>query len=183
MKKLSKSIFSILMAMSLFSSVVFAETAELMQISDTNANNITESAGFSQYNCFPALTFEDELPSYWEDEELGGVIEFVKDDPEFPAHSGSGAMYVDTTSGAAAIWGGQAGMNRPQIGDTISGYFYFKKLSNGVTIHENWRLPEVRLYDSSMGNYEDSYFCVTEDVHSSSIEDAPLNEWIRGESS
>lgn len=53
MKKLSNSIFSILMAMSLFSTVVFAETAELMQISDTNAEIDEEIYyGFNLYACY-----------------------------------------------------------------------------------------------------------------------------------
>lgn len=105
MKKLSKSIFSILMAMSLFSTVVFAETAELMQISDITAETDEDvQYGFNRYDCYGGLDFEDGQPTYYTGNDA--VIEFVKNDPVKTAHSGAGAMYGKNNTGNISVWGG-----------------------------------------------------------------------------
>lgn len=139
-------------------------------------NLSSKNSDFRPYDCYPELTFEDNLPSYWYAE--GDIIKLVKNDPQRSAHDGAGAMYLknNTGMGTMSVWGGPSqGGIQPRIGDTISGYFYYKKLS----ATGNSGLPKIRLYNTLEGNTEESYFCVTEDFISSDVANAPLNEWIR----
>lgn len=137
---------------------------------------------FTPYDSYSILDFESEDPdsSTW-----SGTVDmrFVKNDPILTAHSGVGALYVNSDGGKFSVWGGPTGStgNSPKGGDKVAGYFYFKRISKKEG--EDWKLPRVRIYPEGGDNSEDTWLAVTKDIESTSIYDAApeLGEWVRVE--
>lgn len=137
--------------------------------------NVMAAEVLTPYNCFSKLTFEGNAPDHstW-----GGTIDlqFVKNDATLKAHSGEGAMYVNSTNGQFSVWGGpdSTGANMPKAGDKVGGYFYYKRLRAGG----DWKLPRVRVYPPGSNN-ESTWLAVTKDINTTNNNIAPIGEWIR----
>ena len=131
---------------------------------------------FRAYGSYPYLDFEDKLPSYstW-----GGdvTLSFPKNDAEYPAYSGTGAMYVKSINGQFSVWGGPTTSEglMPKGGDEVCGYFYYKRLN----ADGDWKLPRVRIYSEAEGNVESSWYALTKDIDSTNKNSLPLGEWVK----
>ena len=139
--------------------------------------NVFAEQTFEAYGCFPQLNFESEnglSKSTW-----GGDVEvkFVNNDSKLTAYEGTGAMYVNSQDGQFSVWGGPTSGegNQPKEGDTISGYFYYKRLREGG----DWKLPRVRVYSEKAGNNENGWLAVTKDIDSTNNNIAPIGEWVK----
>lgn len=163
MKNVLKRLLLLVMLTAVGSSSFTASYAETKQV-------------FTAYDAYPRLDFEDVLPDHstW-----GGNIElsFVKNNANYPAYSGVGAMYVNSTGGQFSVWGGPTTGegNQPKAGDKVCGYFYYKRLSDAG----DWKLPRVRIYSEAEGNVESSWYAVTKDIESTGKNSLPLNEWVK----
>lgn len=150
--------------------------ASLAYFADAYEKDYRKNSDFIAYDAYQQLDFEGHGASISKYEQSESKVEFVKNNSIYPAYEGDGVCYVNAEEGDISVWGGPDNEYGPRVGDTISGYFYVKKLSQPT---ENWRLPKIRLYSTDRGNVENEYFCVTKNYNTESFKDAPLNEWIR----
>lgn len=147
------------------------------------ANTVLPAAaadGLTPYGSYRLFDFESTAPDHstW-----NGTIDlrFVKNDSVLTAHTGTGAMYVNSDGGQFSAWGGptSADGNMPKAGDKVGGYFYYKRVSEKEG--EDWKLPRVRIFSEAAGNNEAGWLAVTKDIETANNRIAPVGEWVKVE--
>lgn len=126
---------------------------------------VPEGTIFKPYNIYDLLKFEDATQfvsgaNYYSgaNDGVNYSVTFVKDDENYSAYEGSGAVYIDCTKGGYSFWSASNAATEAVEGEEMCGYIMFKFMQPHYDAEQaeangsKWyKLPKITVKNSTTG--------------------------------